>query len=166
MTPKSPSAPALRIRLTRLNPTHHRFEAIRADGHVDARELETRSFLVHDLVHFALESEAGLTTSFYGQLAAGGVYEDLGAPIAGEAMETESVVGPLQTAIRGEVDAEVFVARIREVRRQLERPALAWLTPEIVAGAVACYRRLAGRWKATPFGETMVLDWPDQSGAD
>jgi hypothetical protein len=41
---------ALIVRFTRLNPTHHRFEAVRADGTRDVRELETRSLLTHDLM--------------------------------------------------------------------------------------------------------------------
>lgn len=62
---------ALIVRFTRLNPTHHRFEAIRADGARDVRELETHSLLTHDLVHFALESEGKLSDGFYGGLLRG-----------------------------------------------------------------------------------------------
>ncbi len=150
----------LRIRLTRLNPTHHRFEAIPADGGVTIRELETRSFLTHDLVHYALESEAGLTNSFYGQLARGQDHEDMLQPISVEARQTEFVVGPLQTAIMGEVNAEAFVARILEVKQQIGGDAPAWLSSELIERVVKRLRGLQGRWKATPFGETMELVFP------
>jgi hypothetical protein len=103
--PKAP--PALRIRLTRLNPTHHRFEAIRATGSVETRVLETRSFLIHDLGYFALESEAALSPSFYGQHAAGGPLEDPDMPVSGEGTDTGFVVGPLQAAVQGDVDARL-----------------------------------------------------------
>jgi len=67
------------IRLTRLTNERHRLEFVRDDGTSEARELETRSALLHDLVHYAVETEAGLEASFYGQLAGGKTYEALTA---------------------------------------------------------------------------------------
>ena len=52
------------IRLTRLTNERHRLEVVRDDGTREARELETRSALPHDLVHYAVETEAGLGASF------------------------------------------------------------------------------------------------------
>ncbi|RYD92308.1 MAG: hypothetical protein EOP61_25810, partial [Sphingomonadales bacterium] len=66
----------LKLRFTRLNEARHRFEAVRPDGVSEALEFETRSYLLHDFVHFAVEMEAGLQSGFYGQLARGGVYDD------------------------------------------------------------------------------------------
>ena len=150
----------LRIRLTRLTSTHHRFEAIGADGGVTMRELETRSFLTHDLVHYALESEAGLMNSFYGRLARGAEDYALSSPSSGEAMETERVVGPLQTAIQNEVDVEAFVARLIDVQREIGREPPAWLNADLIERAIKRLRGLQGRWRATPFGETMELLFP------
>lgn len=158
--------PALRICFTRLDPTHHRFEVIDADGNVDRRHLETRGGVIHDLLHFALESEAGLRDSFYGRMASGTAYDELSDSFTGEAVQTEAVVGALQGAVRGEVDPAQFVARFCEICRQIERPAPAWLTAEVIASALARYRSLIGRWKATPFGQTLELDWPAADKAD
>jgi hypothetical protein len=139
------------VRFTRLNPTHHRFEAVRDDGAVESRELETRSFLTHDLVHFALESEGKRSDGFYGALARGGAYE------TEPAAAVESVVGPLQGAIKGEVDAAAFVARFRSVQESIGSRAPDWLTEDLIARALARLRQLQGQWRATPFGETMEL---------
>ena len=54
---------ALTLRFTRLSPDLHRFEYRRADQTGEALELETRSFLFHDLLHYALENEAQLRGS-------------------------------------------------------------------------------------------------------
>jgi hypothetical protein len=143
------------VRLTRLSPTHHRFEAVRADGTREARELETRSFLIHDLVHFALESEAGLRHGFYGALTRGAGYE--AQPDNVEAMQVESVVGPLQGALKGDVGAEAFVARLRSHQESIGARAPDWLTAELIARVLARLRQLQGQWRATPFGETMEL---------
>ena len=146
---------ALIVRFTRLNPTHHRFEAIRADGTRETREFETKSLLLHDLVHFAVESEAKLRGGFYGTLAEGADYS---APREGsEAMQIESVVGPLQGALKGEIDPGAFVARRRAAQLSTESQSPDWLTPELIARVLERLRQLQGRWRATPFGETMEL---------
>jgi hypothetical protein len=98
----------LTVRLTRLSNSRHRMAIIRADGSSETHELETRSTLRHDLVHFAFETEAGLTESFFGLLAKGATLEAL----AGKGMEsfapgveigmTERIVGPLSGVAYGD----------------------------------------------------------------
>lgn len=143
------------VRFTRLNPTHHRFEAIRADGTREVREFESRSLLLHDLVHFAVESEAKLRGGFYGALAGGGAYDTL--LDGSEAMAIESVVGPLQGAAKGEVNPEAFVTRHREMQQSMGSQSPDWLTPHLIERALERLRQLQGQWRATPFGETMEL---------
>jgi hypothetical protein len=139
------------VRFTRLNPTHHRFEAIREDGTREMRELETRSLLAHDLVHFALESEAKLSHGFYGALARGASYETEAA------MEIEYVVGPLQGLLKGEFDPATFVERFRAVRENTAARMPEWLTADLVARTIQRFHQLRGQWRATPFGQTMEL---------
>lgn len=143
------------VRFTRLSPTHHRFEAIRADGTHEVREFETRSLLLHDFVHLALESEGQLSAGFYGTLARGAAYD---APRAdSEAMAIEAVVGPLQGALKGEVDPDAFVERLRAAQTSVGEPAPAWLTPELIARTLKRLRQLQGQWRATPFGAAMEI---------
>ena len=139
------------VRFTRLNPTHHRFEAIRSDGSRELRELETRSLLTHDLVHFALESEAGLGHGFFGSLARGASYETEAA------FEVEYVVGPLQSALKGEPDPATLFERFRTMRESIGASVPAWLNADVIARTIARFRQLEGQWRATPFGETMAL---------
>ena len=151
---------ALTLRLTRTSPTHHRFEYVRADGTGESLELETRSMLVHDLVHFAVESEAGLRGSFYGLLDRIGGYAELsldGGALGGEARITEMVVGTLQTALGPELDAGAVAARLGERMREVEIHPPRWLTGDFVEAVRERMRRLQGEWKATPFGGTMEL---------
>jgi hypothetical protein len=146
---------ALVVRLTRFNPTRHRFEAIRADGTREAREFETKSLLLHDLVHFAVESEAKLRGGFYGALADGADYD---APREGsQAMAIESVVGPLQGALKGEIDPHAFVTRHRAAQQSMGSQSPDWLTPELITRVLERLRQLQGQWRATPFGESMEL---------
>lgn len=147
----------LRIRLTRISNDRHRFEAIRADGSIEMRELETRSFLMHDLTHFALESEGKLEEGFYGVLARGGSYEATAEMWAGDTGRIEKVVGMLQAALKAEVDPRAFASHATNAFHQINELAPAWLTPDLIARAVQRFRSLQGQWRATPFGETMEL---------
>jgi hypothetical protein len=155
---------ALVVRLTRLSNERHRFEYRRPDGTGEAIELETRSLLFHDLLHFAVESEAGLRGSFYGLLAKVGGYAELavngGVALGGEAAVTERVVGPLTSVIKGEAEPAAFVERLREYFHDLGEPLPRWLTTEFVSAVNERMRRLEGQWKATPFGESMELAFP------
>jgi hypothetical protein len=155
----------LALKFTKLTPERHRFEYRRADGTGEAIEMETRSLLTHDLVHYAVESEAQLKGSFYGILAKIGGYEELrvagGAALGGEIAITEVIVGALQGALpEDDLDAAAFIASVAEYLELLDTRAPRWLTPAFVATVRERMRQLTGRWKATPFGEAMELEFP------
>jgi hypothetical protein len=154
----------LTLRFTKLSADRHRFEYRRADGTGEAVEMETRSLLLHDLVHYAVESEAQLKGSFYGILARIGGYEELsvagGAALGGEIAITERIVGVLQAALSQEHwDDAAFQAQVAEYLDLFDERAPRWFTPAFVAAVRERMRRLTGRWKATPFGETMELEF-------
>jgi hypothetical protein len=152
----------LRLRLTRIDNDRHRFEAIRPDGSVEMRELETRSFLLHDFVHYAVETAADLRNSFYGQLAGGAGYDAMAdtGPDTPEGMKTEFVVGVLQGAVKGDVDPETFVRQFKAASANVGREPPEWLTPQVIAIALQRLRQIQGRWRATPFGQAMELEFP------
>ncbi|MFO7276858.1 MAG: hypothetical protein DIU56_007470 [Pseudomonadota bacterium] len=151
------------IRFTRLTNDRHRFEIVRDDGTRESHELETRSTLVHDLAHYAVELEGGLSRSFYGRLARGMKYSELTTvpPEGPEAMQTERVVamvqGTLKTAAQSRPDpARLFQSVIASFDATGdERPA--WLTVDLMARIIDRRRRVYGQWRATPFHETLEL---------
>lgn len=154
----------LALKFTKLSDDRHRFEYRRDDGTGEAIEMETRSLLTHDLVHYAVESEAGLKGSFYGILARIGGYEELrvagGAALGGEIAITEIVVGALQGALAcEESDETAFLAQVAEYLELMDHRPPRWLTTTFVAAVRERMRQLTGRWKATPFGETMELEF-------
>jgi hypothetical protein len=159
----------LEVSFTRVSSTHHRFAYRRPDGTGEAIEMETASLFFHDLLHFAVETEAGLRGSFYGLLAKVGGYEELrvagGAALGGEIAITERVVGALTGALNadggnGDLDADGLVAQVSEFLEYYDEGAPRWMTPALVLQVRERMRRLLGRWKATPFGETMTLAFP------
>ena len=153
--------PRLVVRLKRLSPTHHEFAYVREDGAGEAARLETRTLLLHDLLHFAVETEAGLEESFYGKLASGRTLADLKADAmemqAGEAAVTERAVGALTGALQSDASADQVVAAFQRLEAAMGGPPPAWFDAAFVERVRERMRRLTGEWKATPFGETMVL---------
>ena len=154
------------IRLTRLTNERHRFEVVRDDGTREAHELETRSALPHDLVHYAVESEAGLNASFYGRLASGTTYAGLMTEPATspEAMQTEQVVARIQGATKNDtwssVDPESFARSFAADSRSLGHEPPAWLTADLIVRVRERLRRVQGQWRATPFHQTLQLEFP------
>lgn len=156
---------SLALDFTKLSDDRHRFEYRRDDGTGEAMELESRSFLVHDLTHYAVETEADLRGSFYGILDKIGGYQELsvagGAALGGEIAVTERIVGALQGALKdGDVDAQAFAERVAEYLELFDEKAPRWFTPAYVEAVCKRMRALLGRWKGTRFGETMELAFP------
>lgn len=159
----------LLLRFTKLSDQRHSLAYVRSDGTGETSELETRSFLVHDFVHYAVETEAGLKHSFYGLLDAGHNYSELNAKdeaqgatvIRDEVGMTEGVVGPLQTLLTKGADPETFLelfAMNLEAQGQSLPP---YLDTAFVARVAERFRRLQGAWKATRYGGTLELRFPE-----
>jgi hypothetical protein len=155
----------LSIGFTRISPTQHRFDYTRPDGSGESRIFETRSTLRHDLVHFAYETEAGLTDSFYGLLAKGATFDDLagkGADAFEPGVEiglTERIVGPLSGVAYGDTEPQAFLVGFARYLSSQGEAMPAGLTLDLVRRVTERYRRLHGQWKSTPFGETMTLNF-------
>lgn len=156
---------ALTLHFTRLTDETHRFEYVRPDGSGESLELESAGVLFHDLLHFAVETEAGLNGSFYGLVARIGGYAELsingGAALGGEIAVTERVVATLAEALRDdELDAGAVVEQARSDFELYGERAPRWLTAELVAAAMGRMRELDSRWSATPADVTMTLRFP------
>ena len=162
MQAEPPELATLVVRFTRTSPTQHRLDIMPPSGRRESRTLETRSCLVHDLVHFAVETEARLTGSFYAILARGTPYATLTDATAGvgygaELWMTERVVGALQGALKTEFEPAKFVAFFAAAQESMGEASPAWLTVDLVARVQSRLRQLLGAWRATKFGEAMEL---------
>lgn len=152
----------LTVKLTRISPTHHTFAYTRQDGTGETLELETKSFLFHDLLHFAVESEARLQHSFYGNLAKSSSYAtlaELNGEAEGEIGMTERVVGGLTGYFKSQMDAQAFLELMRNMVQATGEDLPPWLTGDFLANIKEQMRRLQGEWNALPFGKTMELQF-------
>lgn len=141
----------MEIRFTKISDEIHGLSIIRTDGSTQSLELDSRSFLRHDLAHFAAEIEFGVQDGFWGLVADG-------SSLAGDEFEgtnimfAETIAGPVQTLMRSEASTET----IFEV---LQRVVPNHITSEIAEAIHERLRTLRGHWQATAYGESMVLDW-------
>lgn len=154
------------VRLTRLTNERHRLEFVRDDGTRESRELETRSALLHDLVHYAVETEAGLNASFFGQIASGKTYAQLTDEPSNdaEAMQTEGVVARIQGLAKDDawshVDPKALAESIAAGFLSLGHEPPAWLNADSLGRVRERLRRVQGQWRATPFHQTLTLEFP------
>jgi hypothetical protein len=156
----------MRILLHKLTDERHALSIVRDSGATERVECETRSYLMHDLLHHAVEAEASLQGGFWGSLAAGKTLAALndrsGPPMAAggpELAAIEQVVGALSGTTKGRSSAEL-VAGMRRFAESLGSTMPPWLTEPFVDAVHERMRHLVGHWRATPFGGTMELDWP------
>lgn len=152
--------PPLKIAFTRLDSKRHRVAIIRADGSAEHRDLETRSFLQHDLIHFAVEKEAGVRTGFFGGLAAGASVTEA-VPLEGERLVIEQVVGAF-TGTHKQPSAQepkAFADALSAFIVTVGGVPPAWLSEAYVIAVRERLRRLEGQWRATAFGEDMNLEF-------
>lgn len=121
----------MRVRFTKLGGGLHRLDVFRRDG-VDAMDDDTRSFLLQDLTHFALETAAGLSTGFFSLLAQGRRPAELADMHASEwpvqALEIEQAVGGLHNL--GKADARQVFEGLKNLRRAQGLDMPQWLTEE------------------------------------
>jgi hypothetical protein len=154
----------LTVRLTRVSSTHHRLTYLRTDGSGEDILLETKSCILHDLVHFALESEAKLVHSFYGNLARAAKYNEISAlvdettEVGKEIIATERVVGPLTNI--ADSDPMTLLSVINGIFAAYGEPLPNWCTHDLLIRVQNRVRQLRGQWQGTPFGQSMELYFP------
>ena len=156
----------MRILLTKISNDTHTLEIVRSDGSRDRIELVTREALYHDFVHHAVESSMRTQGGFWGALASGKTFADLNDR-SGEAMKdftdtlysVEAAVGMMTGALKSNASADEAIEKLRWYHETQDQELPGWLTANFVADVCERMRRLEGKWKATPFGGSMEIDW-------
>jgi hypothetical protein len=155
----------LTLTFKKISPTHHEFTYTREDGTGETSELETKTFLIHDLIHFCLETEAGLKDSFYGKLEKGNTYAALNELIEKEKDFTEEVfitevfAGALTGVVQSDASYEQLVAGVSNMLSARNLPLPAWFDEDFYNRFKEKFRKIIGEWKGTPFGATMELNF-------
>jgi hypothetical protein len=157
----------VQIAFYKLSDTRHALEITRACGACERVECETRSYLLHDLLHYAVESEAGLTRGFWGRLAGGDSLAVMNDRTAGamplerseELLSIERVVGALTSAAKGRPPREVFAVSACALApgSRTRRSATAEAAPRSRRSSSVT---LVGAWRAARYDGALRLPWP------
>jgi hypothetical protein len=143
---------------------------VRADGSTTwQKQLGDRAafFPLHDLTHYAVETELGFALGFFGLIAAGWEIADTTGkgtrgPLPNEALEVEYIVGALGAELSGGAvsTAEEFnqLAATFAQARGMQQPRA--LTDEELEKVRTRFDELAMKWRALPRGETLELAFP------
>ena len=149
--------------LTKVSDDRHSLELVHDGGSRERVVCETRSYLVHDLLHYAVEAEARIASGFWGRLAAGATLAEMNdrtRPMDDAMAAVEQVVGALSGVTKGRSAGEL-VSGIRRFSASVGAASPEWLTEPFVAAVEERMRRLLGRWNATPRGGRMELRFPE-----
>jgi hypothetical protein len=161
--------PALTIALTRRSDGAVVFSLTRADGATTWQKRvgpTAEFFAVHDLTHYAVETELGFKRAFYGLVAEGWNLTDFGrpwprGPLPPEALPAEVIVGYLDTArAAGErLTAEACNSSAAAYFANAGLASSVAVTDAVLDRIRARLSELVWRWHALPPGETMELTW-------
>ena len=143
---------------------------IRDDGSTTWQRNENqhaRFFPVHDLLHYAVETELGFTEGFFGLLAAGwDINETTGKSARGalptEAIEVEHLVSSFAAEWNSDSDwtAADFNDQARAFAATRKVPPPRALSGEELARVRNRFKELAAQWRDLPDGETLRLQFP------
>jgi hypothetical protein len=142
----------MRVRLTKLSDAKHRLALIRDDGACESIELASRSFLWHDFLYYAVETNAGLHQSFWGLLAGGrtladwhdAMSEGAAKARASEAAVTEAGGGVLTDVVRERGAPGAAIAGLSRWFEAQNREVPAWLSADFVERVRDHMRRVDG----------------------
>ena len=143
---------------------------VRADGSVTWQrndDQHARFFPLHDLTHYAVETELGLSQGFFGLIAEGWDIEETTGktargPLPNEALEVEYIVSAFSAERAGGVDATAveFNELAATFSRAKGMPTARPLSDEDLTRVRSRFDELAAKWRSLPTGATLELVFP------
>ncbi len=166
---------ALTLRFTRKSDGAVVFELRRPDGTSTWQKrtgLTAEFFAVHDLTHYAVESELGFARAFYGLVAEGWDLGDFGTPwprgpLPSDALPAELIVGYFDSA-RASHEPLTADACNTSAARYCEASGTASqveVTEESLGRVRQRLAALVARWQALGPNETLELSFPAPAGS-
>lgn len=135
----------------------------RSDGTSAWRRIP-RGLALHDLAHFAVETELALAHGFFGLVASGWSFEELVAAherarLPEQAIWVELLVSRFSLEALDDTpsDARAFHSELVRCAAPLELVVPRELTEDELSRVRAALRALAARWQALAPGETLEL---------
>ena len=161
----------MRIVLTKKTDGTTILKCVRDDGTETWQKNDKHAafFALHDLTHYAVETELGILAGFFGVVASGWEIDETGqrgvaTTLPADALFTETVVGTLdaERASGTRWTAEEFNAALALKARTDGRPAPRVLTDEELARVRKRRAELFAEWHSLPPGNSLELRFPEE----
>jgi hypothetical protein len=159
--------PELLLQFTKRTDGGSVLRCVRADGSVTWQRLDGRQgafFPLHDLTHYAVETELRFRAGFYGLIATGWDIDDTTGKgtrggLPDETVVVEHLVGSFSAEAAGGIPwtADAFNEQAAAFAANRGRPAPRVLSAEELAHVRSRIRELFLQWDAVPLGGTLEL---------
>ncbi|WP_417236967.1 hypothetical protein [Bizionia paragorgiae] len=127
----------------------------RNNGSVEVISLETKTYLLHDICHFAVERNLKYANGFWGMLSQGYTFEELfgkNNPKTEELRFIEQIVGPVQSVISGHIPIADFEKSIEHLHFKFPGDTFNCILVEI--------KNIIVIWEGLKIGQNLKLIWP------
>ncbi len=126
----------------------------RDDQSIERITLETKTYFIHDICHFAVEKNLGYMKGFWGMLSQGYTIKELFGkdnPQTEELRFIEQIVGPVQSVYWGHIPKQDFTEYIRHLDFKMTENVLTSILTEISS--------IIKNWEQIEVGQQMTLKW-------
>lgn len=130
------------------------YSVTRNDKSVERITLETKTYLVHDICHFAVEDNLHYVNGFWGLLSQGHSVNSLFGKDNPQTIELrfiERIVGPVQSVYSGHIPKEDFEQYISHLDNTMTNNFLGSCLTEI--------RAILQKWEQLSVGQYLTLKW-------
>lgn len=136
--------------------THYQCEytITKADGTVENIALETKTYLIHDICHYAVEKTLGFKNGFWGTLSNGYLFNALfnkQDPQLAQLRAIETIVGPVQSVFSGHLPKNKFPDFIAHLDFKMTDAQLEQCLTEI--------ENFNAEWRNLLPGQHLTLEW-------
>ncbi len=144
----------MRIVITKKSQHQCEYKMERGDGSQEHITLDTKTYIEHDICHYAVESVFGYENGFWGMLAQGYRFDQLFGKeneLTEELRQIEKIVGPIQSVYAGYYDKESLPMMISHLEIELDHIK--------VEQSLQLMDDLLGQWRQLEINDSLRLVW-------
>ncbi len=144
----------MKIEIEKKTPFQCEYTLSRKDHSKEILSLDTKTFLLHDICHFAVEKHLKYQNGFWGMLSKGHTFDQLFGkdnPQTEELRFIEKIVGPIQSIYSGHIPKQNFAEFINHLDFDIPQNVLNHSLVEI--------EEIMNSWKSMPVGQKLILNW-------
>ncbi len=143
----------MKIRFQKCNAAEHLLTTFLNGELAESLRYHTKTYFLHDVVHYCVEKELSIQNGFWGLLSQGYKTTDFGSGKVSlkELSRTEKIVGPVQSFFSGHMPAGLFWENMKGV--PVDLPA------DFLTIVVAQVKAIMDRWRYLPVGEVLELEF-------